>query len=163
MFKPQPTGYHVRPPTANRTMPTHRLLAFLPCALLLTGCTPRPDYPVNLNVLLQGEPMHTTVVHGIPGRTQSMQVGTDYVLTTRLNAQPDGDVVATVALTKIAGSVPAGSVTSPPLQAGKAYDAYFVICTDPPGFLATGAPQGQIDLTRIPGRPSCMPPQRAAH
>lgn len=143
-------------------MPTFRLLACLPCALLLTGFASRPDYPVNLNVLLQGEPMHATVLHGSPDHVYPTQRVPGYTIETNVERQPDGSVLASVVLAATTGGESA-RVVSPPLQEGQVYDAWVIVCTDPHAILVTGGVHGQFHVTWTGAGPACPRAPQPAH
>jgi hypothetical protein len=143
----------------NAQMINIRLLALL--SLLLTACETGPLYRVDVNLRIDSGPLQTRSLKLAPGRTDAAQILPGYMARTRLDKQTDDHVLASVALFRQADGASMGSLVSPPLDAGQAYDAYFVVCTDPPGTLVTGGLHGQVRLEDAPVRPSCMTPEHA--
>jgi hypothetical protein len=140
-------------------MTTIRLLALLP--LLLAACTAETRYPVDVNLRVDAGPPQTRRLKLAPGQADAQEILPGYLARTRLDKGADGRVLASVALFRQADGASMGSLVSPPLDAGQAYDAYFVVCTDPVGTLVTGGLHGQVRLEDAPVRPPCMTPEHA--
>lgn len=138
-----------------------RLLAcLLPAAVC--ACTGPVAWPVDVNLRLDAAPMQTRALRLVPGQSNAQVIVPGYLARTRLDALPDGRMLASVALFRQSDGASMGSLTSPPLDAGQAYDAYFVVCTDSPATLVTGGLHGQVNPADAPARVSCMPTASAA-